>query len=80
MVKTKANIHTSHIISITIENANCCPECYHQKRDDCELCEGDTDENGLSDLKATVPWDLCKQIWLRMNKIYAEQLHEEQNQ
>lgn len=57
-----------------IEGANCCPECYHDKKDDCELCEGDTDENGLSDLTATVPWDLCKEIWLRMNKIYAEQL------
>jgi hypothetical protein len=62
----------------TIENANCCPECYHQKSDDCELCEGDTDENGLADLTATVPWDLCKEIWLRMNKIYAEQLRKKQ--
>ena len=61
-----------------IEGANCCPECYHDKKDDCELCEGDTDENGLSDLTATVPWVLCKDIWLRMNKIYVEQLRKEQ--
>lgn len=61
----------------TIENGNCCPECYHEKRDDCELCEGDTDANGLSDLTATVPWDLCKDIWLAMNKIKAEELKAE---
>ncbi|GEA08525.1 hypothetical protein KUL42_32860 [Alteromonas sp. KUL42] len=60
----------------TIEKANCCPECYHDKKDDCEICEGDTDENGLADLTATVPWDLCKDIWLRMNRIYAEELRE----
>jgi len=61
-----------------IEDAICCPQCWEEKSDDCDMCNGKSGETGLSDLTATVPWDLCKEIWLRMNKIYAEQLREEQ--
>ena len=61
-----------------IEDAICCPQCWEEKSDDCDMCNGKSGETGLSDLTATVPWDLCKDIWLRMNKIYAEQLREEQ--
>ena len=64
--------------NFTIEDANCCPQCWYRKSDDCDMCNGKTDDNGLSDLTATVPWVLCKEIWLRMNKIYAEQLNKEQ--
>lgn len=61
-----------------IEDAICCPQCWEEKSDDCDMCNGKSGETGLSDLTATVPWDLCKDIWLRMNKFYAEQLREEQ--
>ena len=60
--------------NFVIEDGRVCPECWQDKDDSCHMCNGETDENGLSDLTATVPWDLCKEIWLRMNKIYAEQL------
>lgn len=62
----------------TIEDGVCCPECWEEQSNDCQLCNGQSNESGLSDLTATVPWDLCKEIWLRMNKIYAEQLRKEQ--
>jgi DNA repair exonuclease SbcCD ATPase subunit len=61
-----------------IEDGECCPECWQEQDDNCHMCNGNSDESGLSDLTATVPWDLCKEIWLRMNKIYAEQLRKEQ--
>lgn len=61
-----------------IKDATCCPECWQEQNDDCHMCDGKSDESGLSDLTAAVPWDLCKEIWLRMNKIYAEQLRKEQ--
>ena len=64
--------------NFTIEDGVCCPECWNEQSDDCHMCNGNSDESGLSDLTATVPWDLCKSIWLRMNKIYAEQLRKEQ--
>lgn len=60
--------------NFVIEYGRVCPECWQDKDDSCHMCNGESDENGLSDLTATVPWDLCKDIWLRMNKIYAEQL------
>lgn len=60
----------------TIEDDVCCPECWEEQSNDCQLCNGESNESGLSDLTATVPWDLCKEIWLRMNRIYAEELRE----
>jgi hypothetical protein len=65
--------------TFTLEDGVCCPECWNEQSDDCQMCNGESDESGLSDLTATVPWDLCKEIWLRMNKIYAEQLRKEQS-
>lgn len=64
--------------NFTIEDGVCCPECWNEQSDDCHMCNGKSNERGLSDLTASVPWDLCKEIWLRMNKIYAEQLRKEQ--
>lgn len=63
-----------------IEDGVCCPQCWEEQSADCDMCNGESDESGLSDLTATVPWGLCKDIWLRMNKIYAEQLRKEQEQ
>lgn len=62
---------------LTVEKANCCPQCWHEKDENCELCDGETDENGLGNLEVQVPWHLQKQIWLRMNKIYASQLRQQ---
>ncbi|TKB03940.1 hypothetical protein E5672_07580 [Alteromonas portus] len=63
-----------------IEDGVCCPQCWEEQSADCDMCNGESGESGLSDLTATVPWGLCKDIWLRMNKIYAEQLRKEQEQ
>ncbi|RUO28475.1 hypothetical protein CWE07_01310 [Aliidiomarina maris] len=60
-----------------IEDGRCCPQCWHDQDDECELCNGATDERGLQDMAVNVPWDTCKRIWLAMNKIYAEQLHQQ---
>lgn len=63
----------------TIEDGICCPQCWEQQDDDCDLCGGKSNESGFSDLKVTVPWDLCKSIWLAMNKIKAEELRQQLN-
>jgi hypothetical protein len=58
--------------SFTIEGGKCCPQCWNEKSDDCELCLGESDENGISDLVVDVPWNVQKEIWLRMNKFAAK--------
>lgn len=63
----------------SIEDGVCCPQCWEQQDDDCDLCGGKSNESGYSDLKVTVPWDLCKSIWLAMNKIKAEELRQQLN-
>lgn len=61
--------------SFVIENGRVCPVCYndgHSK--ECELCNGESGEDGSADLTVTVPWDTCKEIWLAMNKFAAMDL------
>ncbi|KRS22850.1 hypothetical protein AAY72_01705 [Alishewanella sp. WH16-1] len=62
----------------TIEGARCCPECYNNgPANDCEMCGGESGENGVSDLTVSVPWDLCKEIWLTMNQFAANELRQQ---
>lgn len=61
----------------TIENGRTCPECWHQYNPECELCNGESDEDGYEDLEVTVPWDLQKQIFADMKQIIIEQLEAE---
>ncbi|WP_438863798.1 hypothetical protein [Neptunicella sp.] len=58
----------------TIEGANCCPLCWHKPSDDCELCSGQSGETGRSDLDVSVPWDIQKSIWKRINHFALSQL------
>lgn len=60
---------------ITVEGAKVCPACWNDGHDDeCELCHGESDENGISDLVVTVPWTTTKDIWKAMNKFAAAEL------
>lgn len=62
----------------TIEGARGCPECYDKgPSNDCEMCGGESGENGVSDLTVSVPWDLCKEIWLTMNQFAANELRQQ---
>lgn len=58
----------------TLEGMNVCPECSIEYDDECEVCGGDCDENGRSDLTVVVPWDTQKEIFRDMSKILIEQL------
>lgn len=60
----------------TINNGRVCPQCWHEKNDDCELCHGETDENGFSDLIVDVPWDVQKDIWRKILSIARAELIE----
>lgn len=64
--------------NFTIPDAGCCPQCFEEHTDECDMCYGNSDESGAYDITATVPWDLCKSIWLAMNKIKAEELRQQQ--
>lgn len=70
--------------SFVLESAGTCPECWETKdgedeheKSECELCGGNSNESGHYDIEAQIPWDVMKDIWLRMNVIYAEQLTSE---
>lgn len=58
----------------TLEDMNVCPECSIEYDEECEVCGGDCDENGRSDLTVVVPWDTQKEIYRDMSKILIEQL------
>ena len=66
-------------ISFVIENGNCCPQCWHEQDDDCDICHGESGENGSSDLLVQVPWGTMKDIWKMMNKSYSRQLRQQSN-
>jgi len=55
-----------------------CPECWRDQSDDCELCDGETDENGHGDLEVVISWNTQKEIFSRMLKLkyeyYTQQL------
>lgn len=57
-----------------LEDMNVCPECSIEYDEECEVCGGDCDENGRSDLTVVVPWDTQKEIFRDMSKILIEQL------
>ncbi|HCC80425.1 MAG: hypothetical protein Tp185DCM00d2C31949971_12 [Prokaryotic dsDNA virus sp.] len=65
-------------ISFVIENGNCCPQCWHEQDDDCDICHGESGENGSSNLTVQVPWDTMKDIWKMMNESYARELRQQQ--
>jgi hypothetical protein len=65
-------------ISLVIENGNCCPQCWNEQDDDCDICHGESGENGISNLTIQVPWDTMKDIWKLMNKSYAKELRQQQ--
>ena len=60
-----------------LEDMNVCPECSIMYDEECEVCGGDCDENGRSDLTVVVPWDTSKEIYTDMSKILIEQLERE---
>lgn len=60
-----------------LEDMNVCPECSLEYDEECEICGGDCDESGRSDLTVVVPWDTSKEIYTDMSKILIEQLERE---
>lgn len=61
--------------TIVRESAGTCPKCYTDGHSDtCEICHGESDEEGHYDLNITVPWDTCKAIWLAMNQFAAAEI------
>ena len=65
-------------VSFVIENGNCCPQCWHEQDDDCDICHGESGESGSSNLTVQVPWDTMKDIWKMMNQSYARELRQQQ--
>lgn len=58
-----------------IEGASVCPECSIEYDDECEICGGDCDESGRSDLTVVVPWDVQKEIYAKFKEVLIEQLN-----
>jgi len=57
-----------------------CPECWQEQHDDCDLCNGETDENGRGDMKLDIPWTIQKDIFKAMldfkHEYHANKLRE----
>lgn len=57
-----------------IQFEQCCPECWQEQSDDCHMCNGQSDENGIGTTSKPIPWDTQKEIWKRMNRFALEEL------
>jgi hypothetical protein len=65
-------------VEFKVEGANVCPECCISGSSQlCGLCHGESGEGGVSDLTVSVPWGVCKEIWLKINKIKAQEIIKE---
>jgi hypothetical protein len=60
-----------------LEGMNVCPECSIEYDEECDVCGGECDESGRSDLTVVVPWDTSKDIYKDMSKVLIEQLERE---
>lgn len=60
------NAKAGCIGDFSVTTVQTCPECWREQDDYCELCNGETDENGHSDLEVVVPWTTQKEIFSRM--------------
>lgn len=57
--------------SFTIDGAGVCPDCWPEGRAEgyhCPTCKNESDESGRVDIKAVVPWNVCKDIWRGINE------------
>lgn len=61
----------------TLEGACFCTECASEYDEECEVCHGESDENGRSDLTVVVPWTTAKDIYTDIGKALLFQLGRE---
>lgn len=68
----------------TMTSVQTCPECWQKQDDDCELCNGATDENGQGEIELDIPWTDQKDIFKAMlefkHEYYINQIREAANE
>ncbi len=64
----------------SVTTVQTCPECWREQDDECELCDGETDESGHSELEVVIPWTTQKDIFKVMLNFnydyYTQQLRD----
>lgn len=60
-----------------IEVEQVCPQCFEEHSEDCDMCYGNSDENGYSTYQKPVPWDMQKDIFKMFVGFAIESMEDE---